>query len=62
MIVNHAKMTLCRDQFRDAEGFQLAAGAVSDHLARMQRETGKRLKAPLRPRMGGRVYNINADR
>ena len=30
LIVNHAKMTLCRDQFRDPEGVQLAMGAVTD--------------------------------
>lgn len=62
LIVSHTKMTLCRDVFRDDHGFELAAGAVSDHLAQMQRLTAKRLKAPLRPRMRGRRYDINADR
>lgn len=62
LIVNHTKMTLYRDQFRDPEGFQLAAGAVTDHLARLQRETARRLKAPLRPRMRSRRYSITTDR
>ena len=48
LIVNHAKMTLYRDQFRDAQGAQMAMGATQDALNRLRRETAERLRAPLR--------------
>ena len=47
LIVNHAKMTLYRDQFRDPEGTQLALGAASDALKRLLRETARRLSTNL---------------
>ncbi len=59
LIVNHAKMTLCRDQFRDPEGVQLAMGAVTDHLNRLLRETARRLETPRRMEPRGVRYNIN---
>lgn len=50
LIVNHTKMTLCRDQFRDPEGAQMAMGATQDALTRLRRETAERLRAPVRAR------------
>lgn len=49
LIVNHTKMTLSRDQFRDPEGTQLAMGATQDALKRLRRETARRLSTNLRP-------------
>jgi hypothetical protein len=65
LIVSHTKMTLCRDQFRDAEGTQLAMGATQDALKRLQRETAQRLRTQLQPRSDapwsrGRVDWANA--
>lgn len=48
LIVNHTKMTLCRDQFRDPEGTQLALGATQDAFKRLRRETARRLSTNLR--------------
>jgi hypothetical protein len=48
LIVNHTKMTLCRDQFRDPDGTQLALGATSDAFKRLRRETARRLSTSLR--------------
>lgn len=50
LIVARARMTLCRDQFRDPEGATLAKAAVEEALDRLQHETAKRLSSPLRPR------------
>lgn len=50
LIVNHTKMTLCRDQFRDPEGTQLALGAAQDASKRLRRETARRLATNLRVR------------
>lgn len=47
LIVNHTKMTLCRDQFRDPDGTQLAMGAAQDALKRLRRETARRLTTNL---------------
>jgi len=47
LIVNHAKMTLFRDQFRDPEGVQLALGATQDAYKRLRRETARRLTTRL---------------
>jgi len=48
LIVARTKMTLFRDQFRDPEGAQMAMGAVQEALARLKRETARRLETPLR--------------
>lgn len=48
LIVNHTKMTLYRDQFRDPEGTQLALGATQDSFKRLRRETARRLVTSLR--------------
>lgn len=48
LIVGHTKMTLCRDQFRDPEGTQLAMGAAQDAFKRLRRETARRLSTNLR--------------
>lgn len=48
LIVNHTKMTLSRDQFRDPEGSQLAMGATQDSFTRLRRETARRLATSLR--------------
>lgn len=61
LIVGQTKMTLCRGVLRDTMGVELALGEVKDALTRLKRETARRLETPLRPRMGGRHYNINID-
>lgn len=50
LIVGRVKMTLCRGLFRDPEGAQLAIGEIQDVLARLKRETARRLTAPRRMR------------
>lgn len=52
LIVNHTKMSLYRDQFRDPEGTQLALGAASDSFKRLRRETARRLSTNLRVQDG----------
>lgn len=60
LIVAQTKLTLYRGQFRDPEGAQLANVEVQDALARLQRETAKRLETPLRSRVRtGRGFDIN---
>jgi hypothetical protein len=49
LIVNHTKMSLARDQFRDPEGAQMAMGATQDAFTRLRRETARRLTTNLRP-------------
>lgn len=61
LIRARTKQTLCRGVFRDPEGAQLAQAEVSEELARLKRETARRLVAPLRAPRAGR-YNIIADR
>ena len=59
LIVARVKMTLYRDQFRDPEGAQMAMGAVQEALARLSRETARRLETPLRPApFAGTRFNI----
>lgn len=48
LITAHVKMTLCRSVFRDTDGFKLFSGERADALSRLQRETTRRLVAPLR--------------
>lgn len=59
LIVGHVKATLARSVFRDPEGYQLFAGERQDALARLRRETAKRLETPLRPYQRHKRYNIN---
>lgn len=61
LIAAHVKASLCRGVFRDPEGYQLAAGEVTDALRRLRRETARRLETPLRPGRPSRRYNINTD-
>lgn len=61
LIVARAKMTLYRDQFRDPEGVQLAAGAAVDAMNKLKRETARRLETRLRVRNPRRGYNINYE-
>jgi len=58
LIVAHTRMTLYRDQFRDAEGVQMAMGAASDALKRLTHDTAKRLETPLRAEGFDRPFNI----
>lgn len=58
LICAHTRFTLYRDQFRDPDGAQLAKGAVADALARLQRETARRLETPRRTGRGRRGFNI----
>lgn len=60
LIVARASMTLYRDQFRDTDGVQLAASASKEALARLKRETGRRLRTPLRACAPRQPFNINA--
>ena len=48
LIINQTIANLMRFPFRDADGYAMAAGIVSDELARLQRETAKRRLTPLR--------------
>ena len=50
LIVGHVKMALYRGALRDPEGAQMAIGEVQDALGRLQRETARRLRTPLRMR------------
>lgn len=60
LITAHTKFTLCRGQFRDPEGAQLAQAETQDALKRLLTETAKRLATPLRATQRGQRYNINA--
>lgn len=59
LIVSRTKFTLYRDQFRDAEGVQMAAGATTEALSRLKRETTRRLRTPLRASRPSQRFNIN---
>lgn len=59
LIVGRVKFTLCRGVFRDAEGATLAAAETTEALARLQRETARRLETPLRPARRIERFNIN---
>lgn len=61
LIVGRVKETLCRGQFRDPEGAQLARAEVTEALGKLKRETARRLTTPLRPNGHWRrtSYNIN---
>lgn len=48
LITAQTKMTLYRSVFRDAGGVQLALAEVQDALARLRRETARRMQSPLR--------------
>lgn len=48
LICARARMTLYRDQFRDAEGAGLARAATDEALSRLKQETARRLETPLR--------------
>lgn len=48
LITAQTKMTLYRGIFRDPEGAQLAMAEVQDALARLKRETARRVQSPLR--------------
>lgn len=62
LIVGRAKYTLYRGQFRDEGGASLALAETTEALARLKRETARRLETPLRPNMAPRRrYNINSD-
>lgn len=50
LIAARARFTLMRDQFRDPEGAELAAGAAQEAYDRLKRETARRLVTPLRMR------------
>jgi len=54
LIASHVRMSLYRDKFRDLEAAQAAAAARNDALTYLQRETGKRTKAPLVTEFGAR--------
>ena len=60
LISCRARMTLYRDQFRDAEGMQMAAAATSEALSRLKEETARRQETPLRgpARYARRGFNI----
>lgn len=57
LIVAHTKMTLARDMFRDQVGIVLAQAAVTDNLAKLRRETDRRL----RTRLAMRLTNPNGQ-
>ncbi len=59
LIVAHTKFTLYRGQFRDPEAAQWAKGETTDALARLKRETARRLETPLRTNRAGARFNIN---
>ena len=61
LIRSHTRFTLLRDQFRDAEGAQMASGAVAENHNKLRRKTAKRLETKLRPRVAKRPYNINYE-
>ncbi len=48
LIGARTRMTLYRDQFRDAEGVQMAMGAVQESLDRLKTQTARRLETTLR--------------
>lgn len=48
LITEHTKMSLYRDKFRDPTGTELAMGALSDALTRIENETTRRNDTPLR--------------
>jgi hypothetical protein len=58
LIVNKTKETLYRGQFRDREAAADAEFEVAKALAKLKRETAKRLTTPLRPRMARQAFNI----
>ena len=61
LIRARVKQTLCRGIFRDPEGATFSQAEVGDELARLKRETARRLVTPLRVPMVGR-YSITTDR
>ena len=58
LIVARTRMTLYRDQFRDAEGAQMAIGATQEAFAKLKRETARRLETRLRSRVRRQSFDI----
>lgn len=62
LIAAQTRMTLCRDQFRDQDGAQMAVVATKEALDRLSLEAARRLETPLRGpahyRRSG--FNINS--
>lgn len=57
----HVRMTLYRDVFLDPDAAQMAMGAIGENLARLQRETGRRLSHRLATLPGGGRYSVFSD-
>lgn len=63
LILNEAKVTLCRGPLRDPEGLALAKDGRDEALAALRRETRQRGGSPLVADIptSGEAYNINTD-
>jgi hypothetical protein len=62
LILNEAKVILCRGPLRDPEGLSLAKDGREEALAALRRETRRRAGTVLKTELGSSgSYNINSD-
>ncbi len=61
LISAHVRMTLYRGVFFDGEATTMTMGEVGEQLARLKRETARRLSAPLMTARSANRYNILTD-